>query len=72
MVFVSDVGNAINCYDCYYKADSGDDNCLYVDESTNWSDCDNKTVDDLDACIVRAYFTSPYVYVHLAPSTRND
>ena len=54
MVFVSDVGNAINCYDCYYKADGGgDENCLNVDGETNWSDCDDKDRKDLDACLVR-------------------
>ena len=52
--FVSDVGNAIMCYDCYYKADGGgSENCLYVDDSTQLSNCDEKNRDDLDACLVR-------------------
>ena len=61
--FVSDVGNGITCYDCYYKADGGgSENCLYVGEETKYSDCDIKDT-NLDACIVRVYFTSPNVYV---------
>ena len=52
--FVSDVGNAIECYDCYYKADGGDsENCLNVDNTTKLSNCDEKNRDDLDACLVR-------------------
>ena len=52
------------CYDCYYKADGGgSENCLYVDEETKYSDCDDKNTPNLDACIVRVYFTSPSVCV---------
>ena len=51
-VFISDVGNTIECYDCFYKEDNGNNNCLYVDETTNWSNCDDNPTPDLDACLV--------------------